>query len=279
LHRAAREIVERHEGRFPRDLTAIRALPGIGRYTAAAIASIAWDAREPILEANTVRLFSRLIALDRDLAQKSAQQILWDLSASLLPRDEVGLFNQALMELGSEVCTPRNPRCEPCPVALLCPTRALGLQDRIPRPKRRTAYEEIHEAAVVVRRGTRVLLRRCGPDQRWAGLWDFPRFPIQPCNGFALLRQLEDKTREMTGIHVQAGRQLTQIKHGVTRYRITLLCHEARRIGGRLRDRSMRWVPPTALNEYPLSVTGRRISRLLERGTSGSRMDNASPSE
>ena len=256
-------IVDEHDGQFPRDIEAIRSLPGIGRYTAAAIASIAWDARQPILEANTIRVFSRLLAFDRDLTQKLAQEVLWRFSECLLPRRDVGLFNQALMELGSEICTPRGPNCDACPAKTLCPTREQGLQDEIPRPKQKTVYEEIVEAAIVVRRGKRVLLRRCGPDERWAGLWDFPRFPITSCNGSALASQLETKTSQLTGLSVRVGLRLTEIKHGVTRYRITLFCHEAQCTGGRLRDRSMRWVAPVDLKQYPLSVTGRKISELV----------------
>ncbi len=175
LHAAARVIVAEHQGRFPHEPHQIRALPGIGRYTAGAIASIGWDAREPILEANTIRVFSRLLAYRGDPQKIAGQQRLWEFAAGVLPQKDTGLFNQALMELGSEICTPRGPRCDRCPVRDLCPTFRLGLQDEIPLPKRKTRYEDRHEAAVIVRRGDRVVLRRCGPDERWAGLWDFPR--------------------------------------------------------------------------------------------------------
>jgi A/G-specific adenine glycosylase len=263
LHQAAGIIVREHHGRFPREIAAIRALPGIGRYTAGAIASIAWDAREPILEANTIRVFSRLLAYRQDPMRSAGQRLLWEFAEQLLPRKACGALNQALMELGSELCTPRNPRCTQCPVRRLCPTRAAGLQDEIPTVAKKTVYEDVLEAALVVRRNGSVLLRCCGPDERWAGLWDFPRFPVRRRSGKALAAEAARRASELTGQHIELGKHLTTIKHGVTRYRITLLCHEARWLaGGDGRD-DLRWVDPQELDQYPLSVTGRRISRLL----------------
>jgi A/G-specific adenine glycosylase len=205
LHAAARVIVAEHQGCFPREVQQIRALPGIGRYTAGAIASIGWDAREPILEANTIRVFSRLLAYRGDPQKNAGQQRLWEFAAGVLPKRDTGLFNQALMELGSEICTPRGPLCDQCPVCALCPTFRLGLQDEIPLPKRKTKYEDRHEAAVVVRRGDRVVLRRCGPAERWAGLWDFPRFPVTARRGESLSQQLERALEELTGLTVRGG--------------------------------------------------------------------------
>jgi len=264
LHAAAKIIVAEHGGEFPRHPEQIRSLPGIGRYTAGAIASIAWDAREPILEANTVRVFSRLLGYRGDPARNHGQQLLWEFSASLLPARDVGLFNQALMELGSEICAPRGPRCAQCPAGSLCPTKREGLQDVIPPPKRKTNYEDRREAAVIVRRDDRVVLRRCASHERWAGLWDFPRFPVTAQRGDPLRRQLEQAAAQLTGLAVAPGPRLTTIKHGVTRFRITLDCYEAECTGGRLkRGGDVRWVKIGELEGYPLSVTGRKISGLL----------------
>ena len=181
LHDAARRVVQQYGGRFPRELAAARSLPGIGRYTAGAILSIAFDERHPVLEGNTVRLYSRLLAYRDDPHSAAGQRRLWDFAAEILPNRQVGALNQALMELGSTICRPRAPACDACPLAVLCPTQAHGWQQEIPRAKRRPDYEQVHETAVVVRRRGKVLLRRCGPDERWAGLWDFPRFPRLSC--------------------------------------------------------------------------------------------------
>ncbi len=264
LHQAAQRIVRDHNGQLPRDVAALRSLPGVGRYTAGAIASIAWDAREPILEANTIRVFSRLLAYREDPTRSAGQALLWQFSEALLPERHVGTFNQALMELGSRICTPRAPRCDACPVRRLCPTREAGLQESIPVAKAKTVYAAVQEAAVVIRRGPLVLLLQRGADQRWPGLWDFPRFPSAERPSVACQQTLQEQVRVLTGLHVELGRPLATIKHGVTRFRITLVCHEARHIAGRLRGQRFRWVRPGKLEDYPLSVTGRKISRLIQ---------------
>ncbi|HQU45449.1 MAG: A/G-specific adenine glycosylase [Planctomycetia bacterium 21-64-5] len=263
LHRAAGIIVREHGGRFPADPQAVRALPGIGRYTAGAILSIAFDARQPILEANTVRLLSRLLAYHGDPRKKEGESLLWKFAEDLLPRRGSGTFNQALMELGSLVCTPRNPACGACPVKRICPTEARSLQGVIPRAKTKPRVEAVREALIVVRRGAKVLLRQRQPDERWAGLWDFPRFSIDAGNG-DLADELAAKLAATTGVVAHLGERLTTIKHGVTRFRITLDCYLAdcaakpRRL-----DNHCRWVYPDELARYPLSTTGRKVAVLL----------------
>ncbi len=266
MHQAARKIVAEHDGGFPRDAAALRALPGIGRYTAGAILSIAFDAREPILEANATRVLSRLLAYREDPSRPPGQRLLWSFAAALVPRRNAGTFNQALMELGSTVCLPRAPHCDRCPAKRRCPTREAGLQDAIPPPAKKTRYERRHEAAVVVRRDRLVLVRRCGEDERWAGLWDFPRFAIAAPRPDVPRRELVERVRERTGILIEPGERIAVIKHGVTRFRITLTCHEATYVSGAPSasdDGSLRWVMPAELERLPLSVTGRRIGRLL----------------
>lgn len=264
LHAAARLIVERYGGEFPRSIDAALGLPGIGRYTAGAILSIAFDARHPILEANTLRLYSRLLALRADPLSKPGQDLLWSFARHVLPQKAAGTFNQALMELGSSICTPRAPRCDACPVKTLCLANQQQLQQEIPRSGRKIRYEDVREAAVVVRRDGQVLLRRCEPGQRWAGLWDFPRFPLDRTRGQQLRRELVEKTRQLTGISIEPTGELATIKHGVTRYRITLHCYTASFLGGRRGGGDLKWVNPSQLEAYPLSVSGRRISRMLE---------------
>jgi len=265
LHRAARQVVAEFDGHFPQDVDQVRSLPGIGRYTAGAILSIAFDAREPILEANTIRLLARLLAYRDDTRSSTGQRTLWNFAAALLPRKDVGKFNQALMELGSLVCKSRAPACDACPVRSLCGSAAEGLQDQIPLAARKTAYEDVREAAVIVRRNGRVLLRRCGPDERWSGLWDFPRVPLGQGNGAALGRELVRKVRRLTGVTAAEHRHLKTIKHGVTRFRITLECFEAKYVQAADMDAQnspLKWLWPTQLQQYPLNTTGRKLAGL-----------------
>src|SRR5690606_23232153 len=187
------------------EFDAVRRLPGIGRYTAGAILSIAFDQRHPILEANTVRLYSRLLAYRGPTHTGSGQQLLWQMAEALLPRRQSGVLNQALMELGATICLPRQPRCDVCPVAQLCPTYRDGLQAEIPVVRTKPQVEYVREAAVVVRRGPRVLLLQRQAAERWAGLWDFPRFEISANNGPTLEQELAAGVYRLTGLHVRPG--------------------------------------------------------------------------
>ena len=126
LHAAAKRVVTEHEGVFPREFDQVRALPGIGRYTAGAICSFAYDAPAPILEANTVRVWARLLAYRGEITAAAGQMLLWTAAERVLPEQGARIINQALMELGATVCTPREPRCGECPVASLCAARITG---------------------------------------------------------------------------------------------------------------------------------------------------------
>jgi A/G-specific adenine glycosylase len=265
LHAAAKKIVAEHRGEIPSDPVLLQELPGIGRYTAGAIASIAFGRRAPILEANTIRLLSRLIAHRGDVSTQAGQRVLWQVAEEILPRENIAHFNQALMELGSLVCTPNQPRCSDCPLEKVCEARTLGLQESIPRPKAKKLITNVREAAVVVFKKDEVLLRRCGPAERWAGLWDFPRFAVDAEGPLFAQDELIEKVRDLTRIHCSMPSLFRTIRHGVTRYRITLDCFQATYVAGKVSSREktvIRWVPPRALNDYPLSSTGRRIANL-----------------
>jgi A/G-specific adenine glycosylase len=268
LHRAAQIIVAEHDGRLPRDPEAVRQLPGIGRYTAGAILSIAFDAREPILEANTLRLLSRLLAYAGDPRSSEGQRLLWAMAAILLPRRNSGRFNQALMELGSGVCTARSPRCADCPVAVLCRANQQGRQQEIPLAKSKQPQQAVREAALVIRHRGRVLLLRWPEGRRWAGLWDFPRFPLAAEQPAAIDRELVDNVCALTGVTIAPGRHVTTLTHGVTRFRITLECYEAKYVSGDKKAAAVletRWLRPAELEDYPLSSTGRKLANLVRK--------------
>ncbi len=268
LHKAAKIIATEHGGRFPDNPEAVRRLPGIGRYTAGAILSIAFDQRAPILEANTVRLMSRLLAYRGPTATAAGQHLLWHAAESILPARGAGRFNQALMELGSQVCRPTTPDCSHCPVLALCPTHHDGLQAVIPALRPKPKSENVRETAVIVRRRGRILLVRRGEGERWAGYWDFPRFACEAAAEAPMANKLATMIREKLGIEICDPRPLTTIRHTVTRFRITLDCVTAEVAGRRatVRHAAAKWLRPAELADCPLSATGRRLARLIAGG-------------
>ena len=267
LHQAAKIIAAGYGGQFPSDPDTVRHLPGIGRYTAGAILSIAFDAHEPILEANTLRLFARLLAYPNDPRATEGQRVLWAMAEAVLPRNDCGRFNQALMDLGSMLCTVRSPQCEACPLAMLCRANQQGRQQQIPLPKGKREFESVREAAVVIRRGGRILLLRWPEGRRWAGLWDFPRFPVSMGQGAVDPRELIENVQALTGVTVLPGTRITTFTHGVTRFRITLECYEAEYVSQKKTKTQLetRWLQLDQLDECPLNSTGRKLAKVLQK--------------
>jgi A/G-specific adenine glycosylase len=265
LHAAARQMARRHGGRVPDDPAEAAALPGFGPYTRNAVLSQAFDRRLPILEANSQRVLSRLFGRTDDPRTGPARRWLWRAAEELLPQKRAGDFNQALMELGALVCTPAAPRCGECPLAAACAAKRLGLQESIPPRAAAPAVTAVRESAVVIWRGGKVLLvQRPADASRWAGLWEFPHGPLQ-----------DDETHEaaagrlaaeLTGLRVRLGAELATVRHGITRYRITIVCFEATHASGEFRSgfyAEARWVGPEELASYPVSSPQRRLARSL----------------
>ena len=274
LHAAARHICEHHGGAFPTQREAVHQLPGVGRYTAGAVLSIAFDAREPILEANSMRVLSRLLAFRDDPRGAAGQRHLWQAAEGLLPRRRPGAFNQALMELGSEVCTPREPKCHDCPLAQFCPTSRGGLQSVIPVPARKPSVQAIHQAALILRRPDgRILLVRRGPGERWPGMWDFPRFDLDD-DSPPRIAFLQQQATALGRGRVRLGQRVLTLRHVVTRFRITLDCYVAQVRAPERSTESMttrrskrspttKWFRPAEMEPLPMNVTGRKIARFV----------------
>jgi A/G-specific adenine glycosylase len=275
LHRAAQRIVADYGGRLPQDPGALQSLPGIGRYTAGAIASFAYGRRAAIVEANTLRLYARLLGYADDPRSSAGQTALWSFAESILPRSRPGQFNQALMDLGATVCTPADPQCPRCPLRTYCRACQLGRQHEIPRPRRRAATVDLTEAALIVHKRGRYLLRRRPEGEWWAGLWDFPRIPIS--NGSTtsaelhlepLRRQLRAGLADTTGVSASIGELLTELRHSVTHHRIRVLCFAAQWGNGSVvRGPELEWVKRAELGSLPLTAPARRLVRQLSGGS------------
>jgi len=272
IHKTALILHQRYQDRFPQNVKELMALPGIGRYTAGAIASFAFDQRAPIVEANTRRLYSRLLGCLQDLSAKSAQQLLWEFAEMILPHKSPGQFNQALMELGSQICTPIKPACPSCPVKSCCQAFREEKQHLIPKPKARPGVTVLTEACIAIRKSGRYLLRKRQPEERWSGLWDFPRFSFP--QGFEnhnrvvlpnrLIQILSQEFNLQTGIQIHDWQFLTEFQHSITRYKINLFCYRAEYKAGKLhKNAGLRWFSKTELANTAMSAPGRKIANRL----------------
>lgn len=268
LHAAAKRIVAEHDGVFPMTYSQTIALPGIGRYTAGAILSISGDQRLPVLEGNTLRVYSRWAGLRGDVTSSPAQRTLWSIAERMLPRRGAGQFNQAAMELGSLICRPQGPQCEACCVRPWCQAYALGLQESIPGKVKRLQYESRQEYGFVIPLvgSEAVLLRRVPAGQRWAGLWDFPRWTAGDARSAEHAAALLSRQLGTDLVLKSPQVPLASMKHVVTRFRISLQVHRTAAIDPAALEGSpetLRPVQPDDFADFPLNVTGRKIARLV----------------
>jgi A/G-specific adenine glycosylase len=268
LHWAARAICERHGGTIPDDATAIRALPGVGRYIAGAILSFAFDRPEPIVEANSLRVLARLLAVEENLTTAIARERIWQAAGRLVPAEGAGNFNQALIDLGALVCTPRQPACLICPLSGQCEARRRGLQDRLPVTTRKPRPAAVSEAGLVVVRKGRVLIVQRGAGGLWEQFWEFPTIHLAGANpagrpSASSELGLAEGIKRLTGIPVRLGPPSKTIRYSVTNHRVTMNIHLARALAASPRPGpglvDARWVQPGELSQYTFSSAGRRL--------------------
>lgn len=275
LHQAARQIVRDHGGTLPADPQAIRRLPGVGPYVAGAVLSLAYDRPEPILEANSRRVLARLLAWPGTLGEPATERRLWRAARALVPSPGAAAFNEALMELGATLCTPRQPACLVCPLARECHAHAAGLQDILPKKAAKEPPRLGEEAAVVVRRsGGLVLIVQRAAKGLWAGFWEFPtlhRGGADPAGrGPSEGQEIAEALRALTGIAATVAPAARTLHFGVTRHRVCLAVHPARYRAGKARpgpglDRAI-WEQPSALADYPFGSAQRGIAARLAAG-------------
>ncbi len=277
LHAAARRIVDEHGGDVPADLTALRALPGIGPYTAAAVASIAFGDDAPVLDGNVMRVLSRLFRVPGVPARAATRRTLEALATSLVPPGKARELNQALMDLGARLCRPRRSRCAECPVESLCEARKAGEEVLFPERQARRAIPHVDVVAGVIwerkpsGRQARVLLAQRRADDMLGGLWEFPGGTVEPGEtfGVALRREL----LEELGIEVVVGSRLTTIEHGYSHFKMSLHVFDCRHKKGRPRAlgcAAWAWVTLADVGDYALSVADQAVVRTLCATKAGS---------
>lgn len=261
LKRAAEQVLRDHAGELPRDRDALLALPGVGPYTAGALRSIAFRQQAPIVDGNVARVLARLLAEPTPSISE-----LWEQAGELVPARRPDLFNQALMELGATICTPRSPRCDACPIGPQCSGLVEHRPEAYPAPKRRRPPKRVRAVAGALWRGrrkTELLMVRRPSRGLLGGLWELPSTPgRQPA---ALLRDIEKRT----GLRARSTRSLGELKHAFTHRALTLevLELESRPAGRKpapraTGDAEVRWCSAEKLADLPLSALMRKALSL-----------------
>ena len=264
LHRAAKMILERHQGTIPGEIIALISLPGIGRSTAGAIVSIAYGERAPILDGNVRRVLCRLFAIRRAPALVPVQQKLWRLAERLVPDRDPRSFNQALMDLGAMVCTPKEPACPSCCLSPLCLAYQKGIQKTLPIKTAARKTPHYHVAAGVIWRKGKVLITQRPPEGLLGGLWEFPGGKLKEGEtpSDAVVREI----REELQIDVAVKGLISNMRHAYSHFRITLHAFHCCYVKGTPRTSNpYRWVSPEELSQYPFPVANRKIITALKK--------------
>jgi A/G-specific adenine glycosylase len=269
LHRAAQRVIEDHGGRLPANVKALEQLPGIGRYTAAAIAAIAYDHDELALDGNLRRVLARLIDLELDVKSPEGERRLREAGLAALPEGKAGIFNQALMDLGSELCRSQAPLCSECPLEDDCLARRRGVQEQRPVRARRKPLPHLTAAVGVLRHDGKVLIGRRPEDGILAGLWQFPGGRLEA--GESLEACLRREWVEELGVQIEPLEKIGSYDHAHTNFRITVHAFACRLLQGEpqaLDHTEIRWVQISHLGDYPMGKIDRRISLDLAAGGS-----------
>ena len=273
LQAAARRVVNVHAGKFPHEMAEIRALPGVGRYIAGAVASIAFAQPEPILEANSQRVLARLIACEGDLSRAMTQKRLWLAAGRLVPSRRPGDFNQALIDLGALVCQPQAPKCLLCPVQSRCRAFALGNQESLPVKTPRPKPIAGAEICVLIRGREGVLITQRGKGVLWENFWEFPTVWLEGSNPSGRGKAgagdegLAADILGLTGLRIRLGEELGRVGYTVTRHRMRLTARAAFLKGGVAQTgpgiQAVRWVSAFELKGLPLASATRGLLRSL----------------
>lgn len=273
LHRTARIVYKDYGGVLPVDTALLKGLPGIGEYTAAAVAAFVYNQDVITLDGNLKRVLARYFGLEVDLSTAAAKRQLKEKALKMLPSGRASDFNQALMDLGAGICLPENPLCSSCPLEPGCTACLEGRQDRIPLRARKKPIPHYMVTAAVIIRGGSVLLARRPQDKLLAGLWEFPGGKQE--DGESLEECLQREIQEELGVEVSVGENIGRYRHAYSHYRVTVtafLCSLEKGTPQMLEHDELEWVLPADLQDFPMGKVDRNISldilnRTLDRAS------------
>jgi A/G-specific adenine glycosylase len=261
---ATAKMVQNLGGQLPTSVEELLKLPGVGRYTAGAISSIAFNRRSPILDGNVTRVLSRL-----DLFRDPNKESLWRRAEELLPKTNCGDFNSALMELGATICTPHNPKCDSCPIQSHCAAQAAGVQEQIPQPSPKKFRPLERRLTLAISLNNNYLIEQRPPTGRWANMWQFitiknPTTPPTPAS-----------LSKIIGLRLSSIRQIGALQHNLThrRYHFQILACRANPRTIQLSP-NRRWVGLDGLSDFPLPQPHLKVAKLIASLTQASRADD-----
>jgi A/G-specific adenine glycosylase len=265
----ARILMKQHDGRLPADHTFLLGLPGIGRYTAGALMSIAFNQNYPLVDANVERVFARLYNLADPVKDKKTTAFTWRKATELLPPGKARTFNQALMEFGALVCLPRNPRCKICPLAPDCTAYRLDLVAERPVLQKPPTTVFIEMATGILVHQGRILIQKRKPGGVWANLWEFPGGRLEP--GETPEMALQREYLEETELAVGNLKKITSVQHSYTIYRVTLHCYFCELLDSRDEPvlhgaQEYRWVTAADLKGFAFPAGHRKLIEFLQQG-------------
>jgi A/G-specific adenine glycosylase len=266
LLKAARIVAAKFGGSLPAEHEILETLPGIGRYTAGAIASIAFKSDEPALDGNIRRVLARLFDVSLPARSPAGERRLWELAAENLPPGRAGDYNQALMDLGAAICTPRSPNCLLCPLSEDCQARANGVQEQRPVTQPRARLPHLTVAAGILEKDGKVLIAQRPPEGLLGGMWEFPGGTQEA--GEDLPACLRRELQEELGIGVEVTEGFGIYQHAYTHFKVTLHAFFCRLIAGEpqpLEATELRWAMVSELKNFPMGKIDRQIARNLEK--------------
>lgn len=266
LHRGANVVMDEFDGKLPQTMDELLKIPGIGPYTAAAIASLAFGMKAPLMDGNVLRVFARLTQLKSNITLSSTKTLISTELARLIPGKHPAAFNQALMDLGRDICMPRNPNCLHCPVNQMCQARQAGDMEAYPVKPSRKLIPHYHIVVGLIRKDQQILIQRRPEKGLLGGLWEFPGGKIDTgeTGEMALLREV----REETGLDVALGEKIGTIQHAYTHFKITLSAWFCDWIEGEAQTHAAsenQWIRMNELKQFALPKANLKILDLLQQ--------------
>ena len=264
-HETARHLLKFHRGRFPRTVAELQALPGIGPYTAAAVGSLAMGLDAAVVDGNVIRVLARVFACTEDAQRPSGKARFQGWADALLPGGRAGLFNEAMMELGATVCTPRQPGCADCPLKAVCRARVEGTMESFPvHTKKAVVPHKLVGAGLLVNEHGHVLIAQRHEASMLGGLWEFPGGKQEP--GETMEQCIARELREELAITVKVGAHFVTVRHAFSHFTMDLHVHWCRLERGQPRAvdcADWRWVSPDQLERYAFGRADQKVMEAL----------------